>query len=136
MDDRRCRAAGDAGTGLLTLAGGLVVFLVFLLFATQLLVGLYARSVVTAVATDAAQRAATEPATPIELIERDARATLGRAGKAASFSWRHLDGDGDGAPDTVALTVVVPTPQLLPAWVSAAPLERLERTAHARVERT
>lgn len=125
---------GDAGTGLLTLAGGLIVFLVFLLFATQLLVGLYARSVVTAVASDAAQRAATEPATPIELIEHEARAVLGRAGADASFTWRRIDGDGDGSVDTVAVTVAVASPQLVPSWVSAGTLDQVERTVHVRIE--
>ena len=55
-------AADDRGAGLISTAAGVVVFLVFLLFAVQLLFGLYASSTVTAVANDAAVRAAS--ATP------------------------------------------------------------------------
>jgi hypothetical protein len=49
----RCR-----GSGLVALTGGLIVFLLLLLFAVQLSVNLYARSQVTAAGFDAARRGA------------------------------------------------------------------------------
>ena len=63
-----------------------MVFLVFLLFAVQLLFGLYASSAVNAVANDAAVRAASADAPPLDVIEDQARASLGDVGAAATFA--------------------------------------------------
>ena len=55
----RTRApAPDRGSGLIALTGGLLVFLLLLLFAVQLSINLYARSQVTAAGFDAARRVA------------------------------------------------------------------------------
>ena len=62
------RARGERGAGLLSTVAGVVVFLVFLLFAVQLLFGLYATSTVNAVANDAATRAAGADAPTLEVI--------------------------------------------------------------------
>jgi hypothetical protein len=55
----RPRAGGDAGTGLVSLIAGFTVFLVFLLFAVNILVGLFTRSVVAGTAHDVARYFAT-----------------------------------------------------------------------------
>ena len=73
-------APRDRGAGLLSTVAGVVVFLVFLLFAVQLLFGLYASSTVNAVANDAAARAASADAPPLDVIEAQARASLGEVG--------------------------------------------------------
>ena len=91
----------ERGAGLLSTAAGVVVFLVFLLFAVQLLFGLYASSTVTAVAHDAAHRAAAQGAPPRGFIEADARRNLGDVGESAEFRWGEDDSDGDGEVDTV-----------------------------------
>ena len=125
----------DLGAGLLSTAAGVLVFLVFLLFAVQLLFGLYASSTVTAVANDAAQRAAASGAPPIEVIESDARANLGRVGEAAEFTWSFDDTDGDGVSDTIILRVVAAPPRLVPTSIgSAAGFGDIHRTVRVRLE--
>lgn len=131
---RSPRSASDEGTGLVTLAGGLLVFLIFLLFATQLLVGLHARSIVTAVASDAAHRAASEPTVPVDEIEATARGLLGRAGRDATFEWHRVDDDGDGRPDAVTLTLIVAPPTFVPEWIGSGSWSRIERTVGVRLE--
>jgi hypothetical protein len=66
----RVGARADHGTGLLSSVAGVVVFLVFLLFAVQLLFGLYASSTVNAVANDAAVGGAAAPAPPPPRLRR------------------------------------------------------------------
>ncbi|MGQ0433830.1 MAG: hypothetical protein ACT452_15650 [Microthrixaceae bacterium] len=125
----------DRGAGLISSAAGVMVFLVFLMFAVQLLFGLYAASTVTAVANDAVQRAATRDAPPLAVIEAEARANLGQVGDRAAFRWRTEDVDGDGADDTVVLEVVATPPRLVPTSVgSAAGFGEVRRTVRARLE--
>jgi len=128
----------DAGAGLFSTAFAFTVFLVFLLFAVQVLFGLYARTTVTAVATDLAQRAAGEGAAldgaRFAAYEQEARRRLGRYGDDAEFRFALVDADGDGADDTVAVTVDADLPILLPArWSGASPTE-FTRTMRARLE--
>ena len=128
-------AQDDRGAGLISSAAGVMVFLVFLMFAVQLLFGLYASSTVTAVANDAVQRAATRDAPPLEVIEAEARANLGQVGDRATFRWRTDDADLDGAVDTVILEVVATPPRLVPTSVgSAAGFGEVRRTVRARIE--
>ena len=125
----------DAGAGLISTVAGVVVFLVFLLFAVQLLFGLYATSAVNAVANDAATRAASADAPAVERIEAEARESLGRVGAGASFRWSVDDADGDGVDETVVLEVVAETPRLLPASVGGAlGLDEVRRTVRVRRE--
>lgn len=129
------RSTRDCGAGLLSTAAGVLVFLVFLLFAVQLLFGLYASSTVTAVANDAAQRAAAAGAPPLDVIESDARASLGRVGDDAEFTWTLEDADGDGVDDTVILRVVAVPPRLVPTSIgSTAGFGDIRRTVRARLE--
>jgi hypothetical protein len=111
------------------------VFLVFLLFAVQLLFGLYASSTVNAVANDAAVRAASADAPPLEVIEGQARESLGEVGSSASFRWAHDDADRDGDTDTVVLEVVAHPPRFIPRFIGGAiGLDEIRRTVRVRVE--
>jgi hypothetical protein len=132
--DERASSA-DRGTGLISTAAGVVVFLVFLLFAVQLLFGLYAASTVNAVANDAAVQAAGAGAPPLEVIEAQARESLGEVGDTASFQWAADDGDGDGEPDTIVLEVVVRPPRFIPSSIGGAiGLDEIRRTVRVRLE--
>ena len=124
----------DRGAGLLSSSAGVLVFLMFLVFAVQLLFGLYASSTVTAIAHDAAQRAATRNAPPLSTIEAEARQNLGRVGNDATFTWTTEDADGDGQDDTVALRVVTRLPRFVPQSLGGLGLDDLDRTVRARLE--
>jgi hypothetical protein len=120
---------------MISTAAGVLVFLLFLLFAVQLLFGLYATSTVTAVAHDAALRAAAAGAPPLERIEADARRSLGEVGSTAGFTWGLDDTDGDGAGDTVVLEIVAAPPRFLPASISTViGQEEIRRVVRVRVE--
>lgn len=136
----RARAAprADAGAGLFPTAFGFTVFLIFLLFTVQVLFGLYARTTVTAVATDLAQRAANEgPALTDARFDAyvvEARRRLGRYGDDADFRFTLVDADADGTDDTVSVTVDASLPILLPVrWSGYSPAE-FSRTMRARLE--
>jgi hypothetical protein len=112
-----------------------VVFLVFLLFAVQLLFALYASSTVTAVANDAATRAASAESPPLAVIEAEARASLGEVGDSASFEWDLDDADGDGTPDTVVLEVVAEPPRFIPPSIGGSiGLDEVRRVVRVRAE--
>lgn len=131
----RTGSASDRGVGLIASASGVLVFLVFLTFAVQLLFGLYATSMVTAVAADATQRAASTDGAPLEVIEADARASLGRVGDTATFQWSREDTDADGIDDTIVLAVTIDPPRFVPASLGdATGFGQIQRTARARVE--
>ena len=116
-------------------AAGIVVFLIFMLFAVQLLFGLYASSTVTAVANDAAQRAAARGAPSFAIIETEARANLGKVGDDAEFNWAAQDTDGDGAGDTIVLEVIAVPPRFVPTSIGqAVGFGEIHRTVRARME--
>lgn len=129
-------ALGDErGAGLISTAAGVVVFLMFLLFAVQLLFSLYASSTVSAVASDAAHRAAARDAPPLTVIEADARASLGRVGDAAAFDWATVDSDRDGTDDTLVLEVVADPPRFVPRSLGGSVgLGEIRRTVRVRLE--
>jgi hypothetical protein len=110
---------------------GAAMFLVFLLFAAHLLLGLYLASVVTAVTYDAAKTAAGadalgDPAARARITD-SARRQLGRFGPEAVFDWGVDD-------DAVRLTVRVPRPPVLPGFLPA-PRAPIQRSARVRAER-
>lgn len=128
-------ARTDRGAGLISTAAGMVVFLMFLVFAVQLLYGLYASSTVTAVAHDAAQRAATSSAPPLAVIEAEARDSLGEVGDEADFAWGEEDTDADGRADTVVLRVVATPPRFVPGSLGeGVGLGPIDRTVRVRIE--
>lgn len=125
----------DRGVGAISTAAGVVVFLVFLMGAVQLLFSLYASSTVTAVANDAARRAAAHGAPALTAIEADARASLGEVGDDAVFTWTIDDADADGRDDTVVLRVVARPPRMFPRSIGdGLGLTTIDRTVRVRVE--
>lgn len=110
--------------------------MVFLLFAVQLLFGLYARTTITAIGSDVASDAATgvargaDPASYADVV----RERLGRYGDNADVSVRLDDTDGDGVADTVAVTIEASLPTLLPSQWLPDGAGRVERTMRARIE--
>ena len=135
---RARRPAPARGTGVFATAFGFTVFLIFLLFTVQVLFGLHTRTTVTAVASDLAQRAASEGATldqaRFDAYAAEARRRLGGYGDDAEFAFALTDADGDGRDDTVAVTVDASLPTLLPMrWSGYSPTE-FRRTMRARLE--
>jgi hypothetical protein len=129
----------DRATGVFGTSFGFTVFLVFLLFAVQLLFGLYVRTTVTAVAADLAQRAANEGAdalapASIAAYEEEAARRLGRYADRATFAFSLLDDDLDGTQETVAVRVDADLPTLLPERLVPASPTRFTRTLRARLE--
>ena len=129
----------DRATGVFGTAWGFTVVIVFLLFAAQVLFGLYARTTVTAVASDLAHRVAAEGPdafTPgrIEFYRAEAHRRLGRYGDDAEFEFGLDDVDVDGSPDTVTVRVVADLPTLLPSRLVPTSPTRFTRTMRARLE--
>lgn len=129
---------GDRGTGVFGSSFAFTVFLIFLLLAVQIVFGLYARTTVTAVATDLAQRAANDGAAldagRFAVYEEEARSRLGRYGDDTSFGFSLVDVDRDGVDDTVAVRVEADLPLLLPLrWSGYSPAS-FTRTMRARLE--
>lgn len=127
----------EVGAGVIGTVVGVFVFLALLLFAVQVLVGLHATTVVTAVAYDAAKTVAGADAASASGGGRgaararataDARRRLGRVGDDASFTW-------SATGDAVVLTVRAPRPRVLPAALvgGVAPPD-VVRTVRVRVE--
>jgi hypothetical protein len=119
-----------------TLAG-VTVFLVLLLFAAQVLLNLYAASVVTAAAFDAARIVAGAEGGPDRQhdAEQYARSLLGGYGQDASFAWSRVDTEGDGVADRVELRIVAPSPTtLLPGMAGRLPFQTVDRTVRVRIE--
>jgi Flp pilus assembly protein TadG len=123
----------QAGAGLIATVAGVTVFLVLMLFAVQVLVGLYATSVVTAATYDAAKVLAGadtgDSAVARANAESGARSQLGRYGEKAVFGW-------ENDAQVVRLHVQAPRPTLLPrSLVRGVGVSEIERTVTVRVER-
>lgn len=134
----RARGPKDAGTGLIAMIGSLLVFLGFVFFAVNLLVGLYAASTITAVTNDAATSVASA-----DVDHRDPRAVAaarldaerrwydelgGLSERVERFDWSGSDAD------TVRLQVRVRNPRLA-FGTDAFGLAVVDRTVEVRVER-
>ena len=104
----------------------------------QVLFGLHARTTVTAVAADLAQRTANEGAaldrSRFDAYAEEARQRLGGYGDDADFAFALADADGDGRDDTVAVTVDASLPILLPVRWSGYSPAAFSRTMRARLE--
>ena len=121
---RRCR--GDAGTGLISLLGGVLVFLVFLFFACHLLIGLYARSVVAGAAFDGAQHLARHDQ-DVDGAYRAVQAQLGGA--------QGLRTEPVVRGDDIEYTVEITAPRLLMrSWLPGS-TDTIRRTARVRIEK-
>lgn len=128
----------EAGTGLIGTIAGVTVVLVLLLFATQVLIDLYARSAVTAAAYDAARQVAAARvghSSPGSLTaaeaqaEQRARSLLGRYGRNVGFTWTV-------GPETVRLEVRATTPHVgLHVVPTPLHLDHVDRSVTVRIER-
>ena len=129
----RARPGGEEGTGVVASLLGGAIFLILVLFAVQIVFGLYSTSVVTSVTFDAAEAVAggggrLDPAST-GAAEADARSRLGAYAADVAFTW-------DVDADVVGLTVRAKRPSVLPrALVDGVGLGDIERTVRVRVER-
>jgi hypothetical protein len=125
---RRRNAADDlsAGTGVVATVFGFTAFLGFLLLATNLAVGLWARSAATAVAADEAVHLARAGGACRERAE-DAQAQVARR---LGRWWEHVVVDVACSPSDVMLRLRARTAHAL----IAPGLGHLERTFVVRVE--
>jgi Flp pilus assembly protein TadG len=132
-------AASDRGASLVSTSVSVLVFLVFLLFAVQILVGLYGRSVVTSAAYDGAHAVAgsrVDHDDPDAVAEAQVAAVdrmrqqLGEVGSRATFDWSGTDAD------TVVLRVQADNPRFsIPGMTGPLATDHIDRTVRARVER-
>lgn len=132
------RRAADRGTGIFATSASLLAFLLLLLFACQVIFGLYARTTLTAVASDAARQAAragiTDERDPrLSTIAAEARDRLGRYGEQATITAQPVDTGGRAGPDIIEVRVSADLPTLLPERWSLGG-GRVERTYRARIE--
>jgi hypothetical protein len=126
----RCR--GDEGSGLIGTIGAVVVFLAFLLFAVQLLVGLYGRSVVTSAAYDGARLVAGHRSSDRVAARTDAEQRMRQlvGGLDPQFDWSGSD------DDIVVLRVQADNPRfMLPGFAGPLATDHIDRTVTVRVER-
>lgn len=125
------RVRDERGTGILGSFFGAIVFLAFLALATHTFVGLYASSVVTAVAWDDARKVATDPGNADAQAAADADIRTRLSGFSdTTVEWK-TNSTGD-----IGLSVGVKRPVLLPKpLVAAAGVDRIQRTVWVREER-
>ena len=129
------RERTEAGTGLIGTTFGVVVFLLFLLFSVQVLLGLYTTTVVTSATLDAANRVAraADPTAPVAQQAAsdgavDALGSFARQGRV-TFDWAGT------TADEVVVTVHARKMTLLPPAFGAALGNRVDRVVRVRVER-
>jgi hypothetical protein len=128
----------ERGAGLVGTFAGVLAFIVFLLFAVQLLFNLYATSAVTAAGLDAARVVAAgqvDHSDPVFLqaatvrAEAKARAVLGRYGDHVSFGWQ-IDNE------FVQLHLRVKNPRVFFGRLDRAiGFDTFDRTVKVRVEK-
>lgn len=120
----------ERGAGTVSTFAGAVVFLAFLLLATHVLVGLYATSVVTTSALDAAQTVARSSNRQSMVASADARLHNRVGGlKHVSTNWEITD-------ERVGLHVTASRPSILPpALLKSTNLTSIDRTVWVRSEK-
>ena len=130
MHDRRGHGLGDdAGAGLVSSLAGVLVFLAFLLFASQLLVHLFATSYVNAAAFDAARLASGSGDVTASAAEAHGRSVLGSFGDRATFQVERGE-------EQVVVRVQTRSPALLPrVFGRIVGAEQIDRTVILRRER-
>jgi hypothetical protein len=118
---------------------GVTVFLMFLLFAVQVMFGLYATSTLRATLHDAAARAAsggagTGPSDLARLADQ-AEGTLGAMGDRSEITLRLVDEDGDGSGDAVVGEAVAVPPRVVPPSIGGmVGFEQVRAAVRVRVE--
>ena len=127
----RCRRS-EQGSGPISTWIGFVVFLGMLLFTVQALLNLYATSVLTSVAYDAARLVAESDGGTVAIgrAEDHARQMLGRFGESVTFDWSAT------TPDDVVLHVHGRVPSVT-LWSGGGrlPFGEIDRTVRLLVER-
>jgi hypothetical protein len=127
------RTRSDEGAGAIATLGGLAVVLMLMFMAVNVLTYLYTTSTVTAVAFDAARRAAgaQDPDGGGRVAATTtARGLLGSIGVDTTFDWSKSNAE------QVRLTVDAPGVRLLPQTVlRQMGIDRIRRTAVVKVER-
>ena len=109
-----------------------MVFLAFLLFAVQLLVGLYARSMISGVAYDGARSVAGYRSTDRDRAQVQAEARMRQevGDLALAFDW------SASTADAVVLRVQADSPRfLLPGIAGPLATDHIDRQVSVRVER-
>lgn len=139
MTLRRCATFdGDDGSGLISTIAGLLVFLALLLFATQTLIALHARSAATSAAYQGARLVAgARNSHDLSPVPEEARS------HAESLVRNQLGGFGDRVQldwstttwDTVALTIRAQPPSFLWDSLRGRGPAVIDRTVRVRVER-
>jgi hypothetical protein len=126
----------ERGSSSLASVFGVMMFLGLLLVATQVLVHLYATSMVTAVAFDEARRASAAGADGTVRggcdagVEPRVRSRLGRWGASASVECRASSSD----PGTVTVRVTGPSPARSLAALGVVAVSDIDRSATFRTE--
>lgn len=127
----------ESGSGLISTISGLLVFLALLLFATQTLIALYARSATTSAAYEGARIVAgarnSHDVSPVPDEARShaeglIRSQLGRFGDRIELDW------STSTWDTVALTVRAQPPSFLWDSLRGRGPAAIDRTVRVRVE--
>lgn len=126
----------DRGAGVVGTAAGFLVFMLLLFAAIQLLFNLYATSMVTAAAHDAAVevagfRSSTDRCAAVETAERGFTEALGTYGAAghATLEWTCSD------PEVVRVRIRATHPSVLPPrLIGLRSLSELDRTIEVRIE--
>jgi hypothetical protein len=131
------RGAGDAGVGLIGSVAGLLVFLALMLFATQTLVALHTRTVVTDAAYEGARSVAgarvdhDDPAAVAAAqatAEARVRELLGRLGDRAELDWSGT------TSEVVQLHVSATPPSFLWEALRGPGAALVDRTVSVQVE--
>lgn len=131
------RSEGDAGVGLIGSMAGLLVFLALMLFATQTLIALHTRTVVTEAAYEGARAVAgarvdhDDPeavAAARATAERRVRNLLGRLGDRAEIDWTGT------TVEEVHLRVSATPPSFLWTSLRGPGATLVDRTVTVRVE--
>jgi hypothetical protein len=118
----------EEGVAIVGTLVGFAIFLTLLLFATQVIVRLYATSALTSAATRAAETVAQSPVPSLAVAgaEAAARAELGTFGRTrTTFVWKEVDGA------QIVLEVEGRSPEFLPGvpgW------QQIKRTVTVRTE--
>jgi hypothetical protein len=132
------RRRGDRGTGLIGSLAGVTVAILFLTFAAQVLLGLYATSTVRATLHDAASRAANQRSGQPNLgaIAAQAESSLGAMGDRTTITLTLVDDDGDGTPDIVVGHAVAVPPRVVPRSIGGMiGFEQIDVAVRVRIER-
>jgi hypothetical protein len=128
--------AREQGAGLVSATAGVAVFLALLFFATQVLFNLYATSVVTAAAYDAARVVAGAAArgNGVEAEEQGKERFRDLVGRYATKHVETLD-FSESTEDVIVLHVRAENPSLVFGPIGRAAFGVIDRRVRVRVER-